>query len=271
MKLTNRLSVAALVAALASTAGSSSSALAQSAEERQQLDQIVTRGRLLFGIDRAAWVGTDDMLGRIPDPAAAGIRGYIVDRDPEGFTVIFYAGDREEPVAAYKGQVRANGIASREIFPIGQRPPLTATQRRMVAAVEAARQTDRRPCGRSPFNPLVVPPESADKPVEVYLMTPQTKDALPVGGHYKVTVSADGKIAGTRPFANSCLAMPAKQKGAAMLVVSHVLDPLPTETHVFTAMAAGVPMAVVTTKTGQIWRVSANGISAMERPKEKRP
>ncbi len=243
---------------------------AQTAQERRQLEQIIARGRLLFGIDRAAWIGTDDMMARIPDPLGSGISGYIVDQDPEGFTVIFYARAGEELVAAYRGQVRANGVASREIFERGQRPPLTTLQRRMVAAVEAARKTKRRPCGNSPFNPLVIPPSNATDPVEVYLMTPQTKEALPVGGHYRLTVSPNGKIVDTRRFANSCLAMPTNPEGAAMLFVTHLLDPLPTETHVFTSMAAGVPLAVGTSKTGRLWQVSGGGISLMEQPEAKR-
>ena len=47
-------------------AGITAPASAQTAEERAQLAWVVERGRLIFDLDRAAWVGTDDLLERLP-------------------------------------------------------------------------------------------------------------------------------------------------------------------------------------------------------------
>ena len=58
---------------------------APNAEESAKLPAIVARGRLLYDLDRAAWVATDDFLKKVRDPAAAGYRGYVVDREGEGF------------------------------------------------------------------------------------------------------------------------------------------------------------------------------------------
>jgi hypothetical protein len=236
------------------------SAPAQTAEERANIARTLQRGRLMFGLDRAAWVATDDMVARIRDLEASGIRGYIVEPRPNGFDVIFYAASGNDLVQAYRGRVGRSGVESREVFAPALRPPLSPAQRRLVAAVNAAAGSGRRPCGQR-FNPLVIPPEAPDSPIDVYLMTPQTAEGVPFGGHFRVTVAPDGSIASSRAFTNSCLVMPRPPRNAVGIVVTHLLDPLPTEIHVFSAMAAGVPVYVGTSDGSRIWHVTGDRIT----------
>jgi hypothetical protein len=240
---------------------------AQTPDERARLGQVLERGRLLFGLDRAAWVGTDDMMARIPDPHGQGVRGYLALPGSEGFEVVFHAGSGEQRVQAYRGVVAASGVVKREIYPGDARPPLTPVQRRMVEAIEAAGRVGHRPCGDRPFNPLVVPPLNASDPVDVYLMTPQVDARLPVGGHFKVTVASDGTLVSSRPFTNGCLLLD-DPGGAVGLGVTHLLDPLPTEIHVFIAMAAGIPLYVVTSESDRIWEVTGDTIRLVDAPAE---
>ena len=53
-------------------------AIAQGAAEQRRFDWALERGRLLFALDRAAWVATDDMVARLRDPVAAGVNGFVV-------------------------------------------------------------------------------------------------------------------------------------------------------------------------------------------------
>jgi hypothetical protein len=235
-------------------------ASAQTAQEQASIEQALQRGRLMFGIDRAAWVATDDMVARIRDLQASGIRGYIVEPQPDGFDVIFYAASGNDLVQAYRGRVGRRGVASREVFPAASRPPLTAAQRRMVAAVNAAAGSGRRPCGNQRFNPLIIPPASAEAPIDVYLMTPQTAQGIPFGGHFRVTVAPDGNVASSRAFTNSCLVMPRPPANAAGLMVSHLLDPVPTEVHIFSSLAAGVPVFVATSNPDRLWEVTGERV-----------
>jgi streptogramin lyase len=46
-------------------------------------------------------------------------------------------------------------------------------------------------------------------------------------------------------------------------MVSHLLDPTPTEIHVFSSLASGYPVAVSTTKNGKMWLASGSGIALL--------
>ena len=71
-------------------------------------------------------------------------------------------------------------------------------------------------------------------------------DLVVVGGHHRVTVSADGStILSSEPLSSSCLAIKTNEKTSA-IVISHVLDPYPIETHVFTSLNYGLPVFVKT-------------------------
>ena len=120
-------------------AAPSAPAVAQTAEERAQLDWVLERGRLLYALDRAAWVATDDLLARMPDPESLGLAGYIVEEAGEGYAVTFHGGPRDRPVALYVARVEDGRVIDREIFPAEARPALSAPQRRLVAARDAAR------------------------------------------------------------------------------------------------------------------------------------
>ena len=215
-----------------------------SASEQAQLDRAVARGRLLFELDRAAWVGTDDMIANLRDYRSVGLRGYIVDRDGDALVVIFFGGPADNPVAFYRGRVENRRVVSRQVFAAAERPALTPVQRRLAAAREAANRLGRRPCGDRPFNTVVIPPEAPDAPIDLYLLTPQVRQGeFPLGGHFRAAINVDGSVGENREFTRSCLSMP-RPPNAAGLFVSHLLDPVPTEIHVFTSLTAGVPLFV---------------------------
>lgn len=222
------------------------------AEEQSRLGWVAARGRLLFEIDRAAWVGTDDMRARIPNADSSGMRGYIVERDGAGYAVTFFGGPRDAPVAFYRGRVENNGVVGRDIFPADARPPLTPAQRRLAAFRDVADGLGRRPCGGRPFNIAAIPPETPDGPIDLYLLTPQVEsNEYPAGGHYRFTIAADGSILSSRAFTNSCItlgegnrARPDEQPVA--LFITHILDRIPTEIHVFTSLSAHVALGVAT-------------------------
>ena len=232
---------------------------AQSRDERAAIDFALERGRLLFGLDRAAWVATDDFVARQPDYANQGVRGYVVERDGNGFAVTFFGGAEGSPVAYYRGRVANHRVVSRELYPAAARPALSAAQRRLVAARQAAASaTRRRPCGSAPFNTAVIPPATPDAPIDVYLLTPQMRDReYPFGGHYRLTVDADGSVGGERAFTNSCITMPAPPDAAAIFI-THLLDPVPTEIHVFTALTGRMP--VIVGVDGRVYEVTGERI-----------
>ena len=89
---------------------------------------------------------------------------------------------------------------------------------------------------------------------------------IPFGGHHKVTLAADG-TAKARPYTRSCLDMSvAPQAGQTPvgLTVSHLLDPTPTEIHVFSSLAAGVPLFVATTSNSLAWEIENGTITKFD-------
>jgi len=238
------------------------------AEERQRLAAAAQRGMQLFEFARAAQLTTRDMLARIPDPSAAGIAGWIAL--PEGAIVecIYYAEGPEGPVAVYRAQVLGGRVATPEVFTGAARPALSATQRRMAAARAAVATLDRQPCSGD-FNVFVIPP-AADAPVEVYKLSPQSGPGrYPLGGHFLVTVAPDGTVASTRAFTNRCLDLEVPVAAASAgrpaaparpLAVTHLLDPLPTEIHVFLSLWMNQPLLVATGNPDRLWTVSRGRI-----------
>ena len=246
----------------------SAPAAAQSAAEKAALSAAGERGRLLFELDRAAWVTTDDMLerfGRRDMP----IKGWVVERDgAEGYRVTYFGDGPAGPVAWYSGVVGQDTIVSREVFPEAARPALTAAQLRLKEAADVARAyADYQPCTPSRFNLAIVPPAAPDAPIEAYLLSAQTeRNVYPLGGHYLLRIQG-GKVASHRRFMKSCMNLdtagdPGKGTPVA-LVVAHLLDPTPTEIHVWVSMWMKKPIYVITGKT--LWTVEGPSIRLLER------
>jgi len=274
------LAVAAAPAAAQTSAGTGATATTPAtpapalappltAQERQRLVALAQRGMLLFELARAAQATTQDMLSRIPDPAAAGITGWVAAPEGSGLGVVYYADGPGGPVAVYRGQVVGGRVAARDIFTGADRPALTPTQRRMAAARAAVAGLDRRPCSGD-FNVFVIPPASADSSIEVYKLSPQSqRGRYPLGGHFLATVAPDGTVASTRAFTQACLDLevpadallaPAGASPARPLGVTHLLDPLPTEIHVFLSLWMNRPLLVATGEPSRLWSVARGRI-----------
>ena len=245
-------------------------AFAQTAEERARLDWVQQRGRSLYEIDRAAWVTTDDLRRRMPDLAAAGIRGWTVEREGAGYNVIYYTGEGDARLAAYRARVEDNRVVAAELIGADSRPPLTPLQRRLADARGAVGRVPMRACTRSGLNLAVIPPETPDAPIDLYILTPQTENGVfPFGGHNRMTISASGEVQSHRAFTNSCMNLsnqPQNEGQPAGLFVTHLLDQIPTEIHVFMSIWTGVPVYVGTSDPQRVWAVEGDRIRLVTNP-----
>ena len=131
-------------------------------------------------------------------------------------------------------------------------------------AAQAAVARGYKPCTPLPFNSVVLPPQK-DGLIAVYLLSAQKETAtFPMGGHYRVLVDRDGRVVASRPYTLGCLAMTAPKlpPGATPVgfVVNHLLDPVPTEIHVFASYSLHMPVFVATPDK-RVWRVKGSEIT----------
>lgn len=228
-------------------------ALAQiTTAEQAALDHARTRGELIYWYDQAAWHGTDDMLAKAREVTeTAG--GWIVDGPANAAELIFYSRG-EDPKPLYFARFKDGKLAESRKLGEADAAMMPPQRRRMIAALASARdaliEAKAPMCIDKPFNTVVLPPATPDGPVSVYFLTPQTEHGvLPFGGHYLFEVDATGKAGPMRRFTRSCIAIPIDAaspdgKSPAALIITHLLDPVPTEIHFFSAMAAGKPIYV---------------------------
>ena len=228
--------------------------------EQAAIDTAMRRAHVMYWYDRAAWQGTDDMLAKSKEVAGK-IGGWIVDGPAEEPLLIFYS-KGTDPAPIYLARFRNGKLMEGRVARAEERSLITPARKRLIDAVAVARdalqQANVARCSDKPFNSIVLPPEVEGGPVRVYFLTPQTAtDAIPFGGHYLIGVDAAGRTAPIRKFTNSCISAPTKKPDGSKslgLVITHLLDPVPTEIHGFSAMAARTPVYVGTSDK-RIWRV----------------
>lgn len=240
------------------------------AEQRAEMQLAAARGRQLFAIARAGMLATQDMLSRVADPAAAGITGWVAEPEGNAMAVTFYGDSDSGPAAIYRATILGGRAVSRETFLTGDRPPLSGVAERMARARTASESDEQRACTNQPFNVLAIPPESADDPVHIYrISAPASRTRLPLGGHFRSTVSADGTVAEERGFSRGCLnvdvgEVPAGSQ-AGPIAVTHLLDPLPTEIHVFLSLFAGRPLVIAAGDPTRLFMVAGDAIREIRR------
>jgi hypothetical protein len=233
----------------------------------QRIVEAASLGRLIYTFDRAAWVSSDALTATIPKDQLAGIGGYIVEAsDVQTLRVTYYRGSAAAAQAFFVADVRGGKVVRKEL--LATSVALTANQvalaRARNVAAERARKRSYKPCTPLPFNTVVVPSRNGG-PVAVYLLSAQ-QDAgtYPMGGNYRVIVAPDGTVLASRPYSVSCLSLtvPKLPAGAKPVgfVVNRLLDPVPTEIHVFASYSLRMPVFVATPDK-RVWEVQGSKIT----------
>ncbi len=240
---------------------------AVSPAEAAQLQEVARRGALLYAYDQAAWHGTDDMVAKLPDyQNRAG--GWIVDGPAEAPELVFF--DKAGARAVYVARFRDGKLISGEVAGADS-GELSAPRRQLIAARKAAlvalAGSGSKGCSEAAMNSVVLPPAGPGAPTLVYVLTPQrVMDSFPFGGHFLIPVDPSGRAGPIRRFTNTCLEVGPSgvPKGGKLAAfgITHLLDPIPTEIHVFTSLAAHMPVSVAT-REDRIWWVDGTAIRLM--------
>lgn len=233
----------------------------------QRRAQSSSLGRMLYEYDRAAWLSSDALTANVPREKLTAAGGYIVEQaDNQSLRVTYYRGGAADAQAFFVADVRGGKVVRHEVLaqPIGlTREQAVLARAREVAAV-TAQERSYRPCNSRPFNTVVLPSRNGG-PTAVYLLSAQQDaETYPLGGNYRVVVGADGKVLSYRPYSVSCLNMkvPKLPAGATPvgLMISHLLDPAPTELHVFASYSLGMPLYVAMPDK-RVWQVKGSDIT----------
>lgn len=261
--------IAALAAILAVAVAAP--ALAQQAPEpvpieEWSLEKVSAMGAEIYRHDVAAWVATDALVEYLAGaPPAAGGAGWIVVEHGDDLRVRFVLHQDESFISAFDVVVR-DGEAGPVEVPVD--PTLTAAEIAMVRArITAFQNIGRLRCSRN-LNSVVLDDPDSDGWL-VWLLTSTTDaDVVPMGGHYRFRISADGSTVLRRDMlSNSCLPMqkapPERGGQVAGLMVSQIVSRGPVETHVFLSLQNRLPIYVAA--GDRIFSVEGTQIGNVER------
>lgn len=266
-----------LAAALAlSLAGFGCPASAQRTIPSADLATVSARGQAIYDYDHAAWHTTDTMVARhLPDAVMGAIRGWVVEPHGDALRVSYFGLTGDTPYAIYVADYARGAVSNERVPSTDSDRALSPLAIRLAAARVVAARAGKTllKCNERPFNTVVLPPDASGI-IPVYLLTPQTvNEQYPMGGHHEIDIAADGSVAAQRDFTRSCLTVgdtdpPADGKPVA-IYLTHLLDPHPTEIHVFSSLTARQPI-FVGTADGAMWSVEGARISRESPPTSAR-
>lgn len=232
--------------------------------EMRLAQALAERGLQLYRYDRAAWEATDAMLRDIPkDKIPAKAAGWVTVSTAEGLRTTFYETlDDGSARGFYQSLWNDRQISGKAL--ISPAEQLLSTEELRLIALRTLPSLDNiERCTNANLNMVILPRSAPGKIDSIYILTPQTSaTAFPFGGHYRFDYR-DGVKVGERKFANSCLTIDTAEAGpkgakAQMMIVSHLLDPYPTEIHSFEMLSMAIPLAVITTSNKMTWFLDNN-------------
>lgn len=214
--------------------------------EEWSLAKVSRMGLEIYRYDRAAWMASDVLMAAPDKSAFSALRGWIVVPDGDALKVRFIA-EGDDGVLRAGWDVR---VDNRGAGPLTAAPdePLPADQLAMFKARQTAGSNIGRLRCSQRLNTVVVKDPDSDGWL-VWLLT-STTDAniVPIGGHYRFTISADGASVVRRDMlSNSCLPMPKPASSGgqpAGLGVTQIVSSGPVETHVFLSIQNRLPIYV---------------------------
>jgi hypothetical protein len=237
-----------------------------SKNEVQLIKEAEEIGRMIYEKDKFAAWATDLMFERVPNPNGGGIRGWITCKRGADYVVLFVSPLGDELMSPYQVVFK------------GQRHPQFIHKKRLLSEEEAAMFRARRhfmdiikePCSEK-YNTVVLPIKNEDGWLVYALAATTNPQTIVVGGHYRATISNNGNdILSQRGFTKSCLNlstdpsdMPSGAEPAAY-TVSHLLDDVPTEIHVFLSLVYRKPFYVIT-RDDRLWRIEGDTIKLLKK------
>lgn len=237
---------------------------------REAVRAAAERGAALSRHDDAAARATDLMAKRRILKKDTRLRGWLtdpIDGDAQGVLVTFVGDVDGQPVALYRLPVSGESV---RLEKLDSPQPLSASQQARWLARQAALQAlglRDDVCSES-YNPVVLPAGTGSDHLFVYLLAASTKPGeIVAGGHFRYEYSADGTTAvANRAFTKACLTVPPPPRTRdeqPIFMLSHLLDPTPTEIHVWLSLSQHRAGFIGTQE--YVWAVDGANIQIVDR------
>jgi hypothetical protein len=273
-QVTRRLISAVFLAGLTLLSASHAlSAPKPTAAERAAIAVAETRGQQIYAYDQAAWHSTDELQRLVPPtsfPKSDG--GWVVEPNNDFLRVSYYNADSGVPQAFFQADVRGKKVVASRIFAGTDDRNLSPRALRMIAArtvAIGALGKDNTFCTSGRPNNVALAPVSDASTIMIYFLSAQvTTGEYPLGGHYRIEVAPEGGVLSSRGFMTSCMNSSPPDNPAAILFVTHLLDPTPTEIHVWMSLWMNKTLMVMT-GPNRMWEVTVGKIKAVSSPPPK--
>lgn len=201
--------------------------------EEWPLDKVSAMGLAIYHQDVAAWVSTDALMAHLAGAQPpADMVGWIVIKDGDDQRVRYLRNDAGVLKAAFDVVVR-NGRAGP--VKVVDDALSESEQAQFRARQTAIQNIGTLRCSRQ-LNAVVLDDPDSDGWL-VWLLTPTPDSgAVPIGGHYRFRISADGgEVLRRDQLSNGCFFAdrPPADMRDAMLFYTQIVSKGPVETHVF--------------------------------------
>ncbi len=202
--------------------------------EEWSLEKVSAMGQAIYRQDTAAWVSTDALLAHLAgNPPSGEMAGWIVVDEDQGERVRYLRRVGPDLRAAFDVVVQ-NGRAG-PVQVVDE--PLSETEKAQALARDTAAQNIGRLRCAQRMNTVVLDDPDSDEWL-VWLLTPMPDSGeIPIGGHYRFRISADGgSVVRRDQLSNGCFFAeppPEGQREDAMLFYTQIVSKGPVETQVF--------------------------------------
>ena len=268
IKRKNAVLAMAAVGLMAAALAPAAMAEVTEAEKTANAEAMAT-GKLIYQYDQAAWHSTDALLALIKPADYPDLRGWVVEPHDDGKLLVTYFGQRNGPrYAIVRYVMQGAAVVEGGLVPKGEDAALSPLANRLVDARDAATERFVKEklgfCTEGSANSVILPPDGNGR-IRAYIMSPSvTAGVFPLGGHYRFDIDGAGKVASWRPFLKSCMMIDSRpdeeMKEKAFFVVSHLLDPQPTEIHYFVRYNVPIDMGIIMADE-DIWLLGTDGFT----------
>ncbi|TFW13525.1 hypothetical protein EGY25_06215 [Brevundimonas intermedia] len=224
-------------------------------------------GQAIWRQDVAAARATDALLAQSDGQAPQGLIGWIVTSEGDTQRVRFLAGEPDAPRAfkdvVVDAQLKAGAVVD------AADPELSPDERAQFAARNTAAQAIGPLRCAARYNAVMLKDPEGEGWLVWLLASTTQANVVPMGGHYRFHVSADGKTVEKREqLSGGCLDMDrrqAQQGGQTVgLVTSILVAPQPLEVHVFLSLLNRLPIYAMA--GDKLWEVQGARIREVTPP-----